>query len=87
MNDDSMNPKISYRDIVFCDPSITITSGDIVYYLLNGEVGIKIYKINESGTVISLIPINCNYDIIAIHCDEKHNLKMAKVVGKIDKDF
>jgi len=65
-----------------------VDSGKIVHYWLDGESGIKRYKINEAQTIISLIPINTEeYEIITIHCDEKHELHMAKVVGKIDKDF
>ena len=32
-------------------------------------------------------PINSDYDVISIHCDDSVDLKMAKVVGKIDNDF
>lgn len=84
---DSMSPKINDRDIVYCQPNRIIDNGNIVHYWLNGESGIKKYKMNEAGTIISLIPINSDYDIITIHHDEKHELLMARVVGKVDKDF
>ncbi|MDS1315793.1 LexA family transcriptional regulator [Aliarcobacter butzleri] len=84
---DSMSPKINDGDIVYCQPNRIIDSGNIVHYWLNGESGIKKYKMNEQGTIISLIPINSDYDIITIHCDDKHELIMARVVGKIDRDF
>lgn len=84
---DSMSPKINDADIVYCCPIKSIDSGKIVHYWLNGESGIKRYKINEAGTIISLIPINTEHDIITIHHDEPHELHMARVVGKIDKDF
>jgi len=85
---DSMKPKINDGDIVYCCPNQHIDSGRIVHYWLDGESGIKRYKINEAQTIISLIPINIeDFEIITIHCDEKHELHMAKVVGKIDKDF
>lgn len=84
---DSMSPKINNGDIVYCQPNIIIDSGNIVHYWLNGESGIKKYKMNEQGTIISLIPINSDYDVITIHHDEKHELIMARVVGKIDRDF
>lgn len=84
---DSMSPKINDGDIVYCQPNRIIDNGNIVHYWLNGESGIKKYKINEQGTIISLIPINSDYDIITIHYDDKHELIMARVVGKIDKDF
>ncbi len=84
---DSMSPKINHGDIVFCNPNQIIDNGKIVHYSLNGESGIKKYKINETGTIISLIPINSDYDVISIHCDDSVDLKMAKVVGKIDNDF
>lgn len=84
---DSMSPKINNGDIVYCHPNRIVDIGNIVHYWLNGESGIKRYKMNEAGTIISLVPINSNYDIISIHCDENVDLRMAKVVGKIDKDF
>lgn len=84
---DSMIPKINDGDIVYCQPNQIIDNGRIVHYWLDGKSGIKKYKINEAGTIISLLPINSDYDIITIHCDERHDLRMAKVVGRIDKDF
>lgn len=84
---DSMSPKINNGDIVYCDPHKQIDSGNIVHYWIDGESGIKRYKINEAGTIISLIPINTEYDIITIHCDENVDLRMARIVGRIDKEF
>lgn len=84
---ESMSPKINHGDIAYCDPNRQIDNGNIVHYYIDGESGIKKYKINEAGTVISLVPINSDYDIITIHCDENVDLRMARVVGKIDKDF
>lgn len=84
---ESMSPKINHGDIVFCNIHRQIDNGNIVHYWLNGESGIKRYKINEAGTIISLIPINTDYDVITIHCDENVDLRMARVVGRIDKDF
>ena len=83
----SMSPKINDGDIVYCCPNTQIENGKIVHYGLNGESGIKRYKINEAGTIISLIPINTEYEIITIHCDENVDLQMSRIVGKIDKDF
>jgi SOS-response transcriptional repressor LexA len=83
----SMSPKINENDIVYCNPSLHVDCGNIVHYNLDGESGIKKYKINEAGTIISLIPINSEYEIIVIHFDENRDLRMSKVVGKIDKDF
>lgn len=84
---DSMSPKINDGDILYCQPNRIIDNGNIVHYWLNGESGIKKYKINEQGTIISLIPINSDYDVITIHCDDVHELLMARIVGKIDRDF
>lgn len=84
---DSMSPKINNGDIVYCDPHKQIDSGNIVHYWIDGESGIKRYKINEAGTIISPIPINTEYDIITIHCDENVDLRMARIVGRIDKEF
>ena len=83
----SMSPKINENDIVYCDPSIAIDCGNIVHYSLDGESGIKKYKINESGTIISLIPINSEYEVIFIHCEENRDLRMSRVIGKVDKNF
>lgn len=83
----SMQPKINHGDIVYCVPNQVIDSGKIVHYWLDGESGIKRYKINAAQTIISLIPVNTEHDIITIHCDDNVELKMALVVGKIDKDF
>ena len=84
---DSMKPKINDGDIVYCQPNRIIDNGNIVHYWLNGESGIKKYKMNEAQTIISLIPINSDFEVITIHCDDKHELLMARVVGKIDRDF
>lgn len=84
---DSMKPKINDGDIVYCQPNRIIDNGNIVHYWLNGESGIKKYKMNEAGTIISLIPINSDFEVITIHCDDKHELIMGRVVGKIDRDF
>ena len=84
---DSMSPKINDGDTVYCQPNRIIDNGNIVHYWLNGESGIKKYKMNEAGTIISLIPINSDHEVITIHCDDKHELLMARVVGKIDRDF
>jgi repressor LexA len=84
---DSMKPKINDGDIVYCQPNRIIDNGNIVHYWLDGESGIKKYKMNEAGTIISLIPINSDYEVITIHCDDKHELIMGRVVGKIDRDF
>lgn len=84
---DSMKPKINDGDIVYCQPNRIIDNGNIVHYWLNGESGIKKYKMNEAQTIISLIPINSDFEVITIHCDDKHELIMGRVVGKIDRDF
>jgi len=83
----SMSPKINEGDIVFCCPGTQVDNGNIVHYTLDGEAGIKKYKINEKQTIISLVPLNQDYDIITIHCDDNVNLSMSKVTGKIDRDF
>jgi len=84
---DSMTPKINERDLVYCQPNRIIDNGNIVHYWLDGDSGIKKYKMNDAGTIISLIPINPSHEIITIHCDEKHELIMSRVVGKLDKNF
>jgi SOS-response transcriptional repressor LexA len=84
---ESMSPKINHGSIVYCNVNRRIENGSIVHYSLDGESGIKRYKINERGDIISLIPINSDYDIITIHADDRMELKMARVVGVVDTDF
>jgi SOS-response transcriptional repressor LexA len=78
---DSMLPKINDGDILYCIFDSVIDNGDIVHYSLNDESGIRKYKINEAQTVISLVPLNSEYDVITIHHDEHFELRMSKVVG------
>ena len=84
---DSMSTKINNGDIVYCNMNRQIDNGNIVHYSLNGESGIKRYKINERGDIISLVPINSEYDIITVHADDNASLKMARVVGSVDMDY
>ena len=84
---DSMSPKINNNNIVYCLANQIIDNGHIVHYTLNGESGIKKYKLNEKGNIISLVPINSEHDVITIHADEPHTLKMARVVGVVDTEF
>ncbi len=84
---DSMSPKINNGNIVYCSPNEEIRSGDIVHYRINGESGIKKYKINKEHTIISLIPINTEHDIITIDEFHENGLVMAKVVGVVDMNF
>lgn len=84
---ESMSPKINNNAIVYCNVHRHIDNGNIVHYSLNGESGIKKYKINEKGDVISLVPINSDFDIITVNADDEVDLKMARVVGVIDMDF
>lgn len=82
----SMLPKISDGDILYCLFNSSIDDGNIVHYSLNGESGIRKYKMNQKGTIISLVPLNTEYEIITIHHDEYFELKMAKVIG-LHRDF
>jgi len=84
---DSMSPKINNGDIVYCNPNMQVENGNIVHYSYNDESGIKKYKVNEAGTIISLIPINPEYDIITIDEFGFGSLKMAKVVGSVDMNY
>jgi|GEM_PF-5616901 len=83
----SMSPKINHNAIVYCNVNRQIDNGSIVHYSLNGESGIKRYKINERGDIISLVPINSDFDIVTVHADDGADLKMARVVGAVDTDF
>jgi len=84
---DSMTPKINDRNIVYCSPNDDINNGNIVHYTFNGESGIKKYKINEAQNLISLIPLNSDYDIVTIDEYDSKDLRMSKVVGVVDTDF
>lgn len=83
----SMSPKINNGNLVYCVANEQIDNGNIVHYMVNGESGIKKYKINEKGDIISLVPINSDYDIITISADDNTAFKMSKVVGAVDTDF
>lgn len=84
---DSMLPKIAPGDILYClcENCTQINNGDIVHYSINDESGVKKYKINEAGTIISLIPINTEFDVITIHHDDKIDLRLSKVVGRYSR--
>lgn len=84
---DSMSPKINDNNLVYCVSNETIDNGHIVHYTVDGESGIKKYKMNSKGDIISLIPLNSDYDIITIHADDNLNIRMSKVVGVVDTDF
>jgi repressor LexA len=80
---DSMLPKISDGDIVYCkaENSEHIDSGAIVHYQINDESGIKKYKLSDDGKNIFLIPLNAEFDTIIINCDDPVTLKLSKVTG------
>lgn len=84
---DSMSPKINNNSIVYCNVHRHIENGHIVHYSLDGESGIKKYKINEKGDTISLVPINSDFNVITIHADDESDIKMARVVGVVDTEF
>ena len=83
----SMSPKINDGNLVYCVANEQIDNGNIVHYMVNGESGIKKYKINDKGDIISLVPLNSDYDIITISADDNTSFKMSKVVGVVDTDF
>ncbi|MFK5937705.1 MAG: XRE family transcriptional regulator [Sulfurimonas sp.] len=84
---DSMSPKINNNSIIYCNVNRQIENGNIVHYLLNGESGIKRYKINEKMDTVSLVPINSDFDVIAVDEKDYPNLKMARVIGVVDTNF
>jgi len=83
----SMSPKINDKNIVYCYAEQQINSGDIVHYSIDGESGIKKYKMNGKGDTISLVPLNTDYDVITIYADDSISFKMSKVVGVVDTEF
>jgi len=84
---DSMLPRIKNNSIVYCSMDRQVDNGDIVHYSLNGESGIKKYKMNERGDTVTLVPLNSDYDVITVHADDNADLIMARVVGVVDFDF
>lgn len=84
---DSMLSKINDGDIVYCSPNENIHNGNIVHYTYNGDSGIKKYKVSEKQDIISLIPLNSEYDALIINEYEARDLKMAKVVAVVDTNF
>lgn len=84
---DSMSDKINNGNIVYCSPNEDIQNGNIVHYVYNGESGIKKYKINEELDIVSLVPLNSEYDIVTIDGFHQKNLRMSKVVGVVDTNF
>lgn len=84
---DSMADKITDGNIVYCSPNDDIQNGNIVHYTYKGESGIKKFKINENQDIISLIPINSDYEMILINEFDAKNLRMSKVVGVVDTNF
>ena len=83
----SMSPKINNNDLVYCVADEQIENGNIVHYMVNGESGIKKFKMNDKGDIISLVPLNSDYDIVTIHADDNTPLKMSKVIGSVDTDY
>lgn len=61
---DSMFPKIKDGDVLYINPDCEVQNGDTVHYFYDGQSGIKKYINN--GKVISLIPINTEYNPILI---------------------
>lgn len=84
---DSMSPKINNGALVYCDFNSHVDSGNIIHYSLDGESGIKKYKINEKGDTITLVPLNDKYDVIVIHADDNMDFKMSRVISAMDMDF
>lgn len=84
---DSMSPKVNNGNLVYCVADEQIQNGNIVHYMVDGESGIKKFKMNEKGDTISLVPLNSDYDIITISADDNISFKMSKVVGVVDTDF
>lgn len=87
--DNSMSPKINNGDLVYCCSSDNIQELDrkIVHYYLDGKSGIRKLEMNETGTIISLIPINSDFDAIMKDHYENKELRLAKVIGVVDTDF
>jgi len=82
---DSMSPKINDGDIVICNNTENIASGDVVHYTIDGESGIKKIKISDNGETIMLIPFNTTYDPIIVSNLEKHTISMSRCSHTISK--
>jgi SOS-response transcriptional repressor LexA len=80
---DSMFPKISEGETIFCNTKRPIHDGDIVHYTFDGESGIKVFRKSNDGGVM-LLPVNQECDgcaPIAIPKNRLNDLSMSKCVG------
>lgn len=83
----SMSPKINNGNIVYCSPGDETISGSIVHYTYKNESGIRKLRIDEEQSIITLLPINSDYNVIVIDEFGSSDLRMSKVVGVVDTDF
>ncbi|MDA3056453.1 S24 family peptidase [Campylobacter sp. CN_NA1] len=87
---DSMSPDIENGDIVVCDPTAQILSGDIVHYQIGNESALKVYCEKPKIGVVEFMPINRNGDFktLSFRVDDEYYqfLKMVKAV-KINKSI
>lgn len=86
---ESMLPKIEPGMQIICDKSKQVENGDIVHYAIDGESGIKKYKMNEEQDKITLMPTNMSgeFDPIMIHADDNIDFKMVKCVKRLFDGF
>jgi len=73
---------IKHGEILFCDPSVKFTNGDIVHYHYNGESGVKKYYENNGLENVTLVSNNNKYSPITFNPSEYDNIYFVKVVGK-----
>lgn len=81
---DSMLPKIKSGDIVICDREMLCENGNIVHYTTSdSESGIKKFSCNPETELVTLMPLNTDFDPIIIH---REDVKCARCF-KIQSDL
>lgn len=84
-NGSAMAPEIETRDEVICNPRSEPVSGDLVYYKIGSENGIKVLWIDDEANIVQLIPYKQSEDFktTTFRKDDERfsDLSLTKVVG------
>lgn len=59
-NGDSMATEIYDGDVVVIDPTQPLSSGDMVYYRIDGESAIKVFVDDKENNMYQFVPFNSN---------------------------
>ncbi len=81
---DSMLTKIKHGDIIICDKEMPCENGNIVHYTtIDGESGIKKYRCNPETKMVTLSPLNAEYDPIMIHHEDVKCARCFKIMSDL----